>query len=268
MPDIQLQAKPVLRKNEELLMSALNRPAVLLLAALAPLAAAVAASDGFTDQFPIAACDFQTLGGNAWIKLQPGRQLYLNNQRCIDDGDCDEFVELWITMLPDVRVIKFMDHGKSRYARTRVMQEYETVDGELEEVSLNYVASCAPMNDVYYFGEDVEDGDGNRLPDSWLAGKNGARPGILLPDRAFLLGSLYYQEMALNAQDRSEHTAMGFEVEVPAGEFQDCVEITETTPLEPGHESLKTYCPNVGIVRDGDLELVKVRMNARRPGSH
>lgn len=247
-------------------MSSLNRPAVLLLAALAPLSIASAQNDGFTDRFPIAACDFQTLGGNAFIKLQPGRQLYLNNKRCVADGDCEELVELWITMLPDVRVIKFFDHGKARYARTRVMQEYETVDGELEEVSLNYVASCAPMNDVYYFGEDVEDGDGNRLPDSWLAGKNGARPGILLPDHAFLLGSRYYQEVAPNAQDRSEHTAMGFEVEVPAGTFRDCVEITETTPLDPGHESPKTYCPNVGIVRDGDLELVKVRTNAHPPG--
>lgn len=248
-------------------MSPLNRPAALLLGALAPFAFASAQQDGFTDQFPIAACDFQTLGGNAWLRLEPGRQLYLNNQRCNDDGACDELVELWITILPEVRVIKFFDHGKARYARTRVMQEYETVDGELEEVSRNYLASCVPMNDIYYFGEDVEDGDGNPLPDAWLAGKSGARPGILLPDRAFLLGSRYYQEMAPNAQDRSEHTSMGFAVDVPAGRFKDCVEITETTPLEPGHESPKTYCPNVGIVRDGDLELVKVRMNARPPGS-
>jgi hypothetical protein len=246
-------------------MSPLNRPAVLLLAALAPLGAALAASDGFTDQFPIVACDFQTLGGNAFVKLQPGRQLYLNNRRCMDDGDCDEFVELWITMLPDTRVIKFFDHGKALYARTRIMQEFETVDGELEEVSLNYLASCSPMNDVYYFGEDVEDGDGNRLPDSWLAGKNGARPGILFPDRAFLLGSRYYQEIAPNAKDRSEHTSMGFVVDVPAGKFKDCVDVTETTPLEPDALALKTYCPNVGIVRDGDLELVKIRNNAKPP---
>ena len=247
-------------------MSPLNRPAVLLLAALAPLAVAVAAKDGFTDQFPIAACDFQTLGGNAFIKLQPGRQLYLNNRRCMNNGGCEEFVELWITMLDDVRVIKFFDHGNTRYARTRVMQEYETVDGELDEVSRNYVANCAPMNDVYYFGEDVEDGDGNRLPDSWLSGIDGARPGILLPDRAFLLGSRYYQEIAPNAKDRSEHTSMGFVVGVPAGRFKDCVDVTETTPLEPGHASLKTYCPNVGIVRDGDLELVKIRTDAQPPG--
>lgn len=247
-------------------MSPLNRPAVLLLAALAPLATAVAAKDGFTDQFPIAACDFRPFGGNSFIRLSPGRQLYLNNQRCVNDGGCDEFVELWITMLDDTRVIQFTDRGTARSARTRVMQEYETVDGELDEVSRNYVANCAPMNDVYYFGEDVEDGDGNPLPDAWLAGRNGARPGILLPDRAFLLGSRYYQEIAENARDRSEHTSMGFTVDLPAGRFRDCVDITETTPLEPGKSSLKTYCPNVGIVRDGELELVRILTNAQPPG--
>ncbi len=246
-------------------MSALNRPAVLLLAALAPLAGASANGDGFTDQFPIAACNFKTQGGNSYLRLNPNRQLYLSNERCVDEGDCDELVKLWITVLPDTRVIKFFDNSKMRIVRTRVMEEYETADGEVEEISRNFVASCEPMNDVYYFGEDVEDGDGNPLPDSWLAGRDGARPGILLPDRAFLLGSRYYQEVAPNAQDRGEHTSMGFEVEVPAGEFQNCVEITETSPLEPGQESLKTYCPNVGLVRDADLELIAVYRNANSP---
>lgn len=246
-------------------MSALKRPAVLLLAALAPLASAIAQEAGFTDQFPIAACNFKTQGGNAFLKLHPNRQLYLSNERCVDEGDCDELVKLWITVLPETRVIRFFDNGKKQIVRTRVLEEYETADGEVEEISHNFVASCEPMNDVYYFGEDVEDGDGNPLPDSWLAGRDGARPGILLADRAFLLGSRYYQEVAPNAQDRGEHTSMGFEVEVPAGVFHNCVEITETTPLEPGHESLKTYCPNVGLVRDGDLELIAVYNNAKSP---
>jgi hypothetical protein len=243
-------------------MPALSRPAVLLLAALAPWAIASAQENGFTDQFPIAACNFKTQGGNAFLILHPNRQLYLNNERC---ADCDEFVELWITVLPETRLIRFIDNGKMRIVRTRVLEEYETVDGELEEISHNFVASCEPMNDVYYFGEDVFDGDGNPLPDAWLAGRDGARPGILMPDRAFLLGSRYYQEVAPNAQDRGEHTSMSFEAEVPAGEFKNCVEITETTPLEPDSESFKTYCPNVGMVRDGDLELNAVYKNAQSP---
>ncbi len=244
-------------------MSISYRSQVLLLAALAPLA--TAAGDGFTRQFPISDCEFKPTGGNEYFKLKANRQLYLSNERCVDDGACDELEELWITMLPATRIITFNHGGKSVTVRARIMEEYETADGEVEEISRNYVADCNPMHDVYYFGEDVEDGDGNPLPDAWLAGRDGARPGILMPDRAFLLGSRYFQELAPNAKDRGEHTSMGFEVEVPAGTFRNCVEVTETTPLEPGEESFKTYCPGIGLVRDDDLELMAVYANAESP---
>jgi len=245
-------------------MTSLNRPVAALVAALSPFAVD---ADGFTRQFPLSACEFKATGGNDFLKLKPGRQLYLSNERCVDDGECDELAELWITMLPETRTITFNHGGKSITVRARIMEEYETADGEVEEISRNFVADCSPMHDVYYFGEDVEDGDGNPLPDGWLAGRNGARPGILMPDRAFLLGSRYYQEIAPNAKDRGEHTSMGFEVEVPAGEFQNCVEVTETTPLEPGEESFKTYCPGVGLVRDDELELMAVYANAESPAA-
>ncbi len=179
----------------------------------------------------------------------------------------DGIVELWITMLPETRVVRFPYAGKMRTVRARVMEEYETADGEVEEISKNFVADCSPMHDVYYFGEDVFDGDGNPMDDAWLAGRRGARPGILMPDRAYLLGSRYFQEFAPNAKDRAEHTSMGFTVDVPAGTFRNCVEVTETSPLEPGHESLKTYCPGVGMVRDGDLELIAVYENAKSPAA-
>ncbi len=245
-------------------MSSLKKPVMLLLA-LAPVAGASAHNVPFTDQFPLAACQFQPNGGNAFLNLTAGRQLYYSNIRCLQAGECDELEELWITMLPQTRTIRYFDNGKQRSATTRVMQEFETADGEVEEISRNYVASCSPMNDVYYFGEDVEDGDGNPLPDAWLAGRDGARPGILMPDRAFLLGSRYYQEIAVNAKDRADHVELGLEINVPAGTFQNCVKIIETSPLEPGHQSLKFHCPNVGLVVDGDLELVAIFKNAQPP---
>lgn len=247
-------------------MKAFHRPLTLLCASLVPLGA-LAADDGFTHKFPIPSCEFKPTGGNAFFRLKPKRQLYLNNQRCVEEGDCDELEELWITMLPETRTISFTYNGKPITARTRVMEEFEVADGEVEEISRNYVADCDPMNDVYYFGEDVEDGDGNPLEDAWLAGVDGARPGILMPDRAFLLGSRYYQEIAPNAKDRGEHTSMSFEVEVPAGTFHGCVEVTETSPLEPNEESLKTYCPGIGLVRDEDLELVAIFDDAESPSA-
>jgi hypothetical protein len=86
--------------------------------------------------------------------------------------------------------------------------------------------------------------------------------------RTFLLGAKYFQEIAVNldepeesAIDRGEHVAMGEDVEVPAGEWGDCVVVVDTNPAEAEDdgcldEDQKTYCPGIGIVKDQDLELV------------
>jgi len=50
---------------------------------------------------------------------------------------------------------------------------------------------------------------------------------------------------------------MGLTVKVPAGRFTDCVQVCETTPLEPGAKSLKRYCPGIGLVVDNVVELVE-----------
>jgi len=76
-------------------MTTLTRPLILLVGALAPLVAGVAAADGFTRQFPLQACDFKPNGGNAYFKLKPGRQLYLSNVRCVGEKECDELEEVW-----------------------------------------------------------------------------------------------------------------------------------------------------------------------------
>ena len=46
-------------------------------------------------------------------------------------------------------------------------------------------------------------------------------------------------------------------VSVPAGNFQKCLVIEESTPLEPGKKELKKYAPHVGLIVDGDLKLVR-----------
>ena len=45
------------------------------------------------------------------------------------------------------------------------------------------------------------------------------------------------------------------------------MEVTETTPLEPGEESFKTYCPGIGLVRDDDLELIAISDDAESPAA-
>jgi hypothetical protein len=232
-----------------------------LVLALVPFAG-LAQDDGFTDEFPLETCWFRSWGHNPYFTLKPGRQLHFSNLACVTEGECDELEEVWITVLRETRWIRLEIDGRRRYVRTRVVEEREMVDGELAEISRNFFAECKHTQDVYYFGEDVdifEDGEIVSHDGAWLVGEDGARPGIVMPGGAFLLGSRYFQEVAPGvAMDRAEHVAMGLEIEVPAGEFENCVEVEETTPLDPDEEGSKTYCPGTGLVIDEELELVSV----------
>ena len=239
------------------------------------LAVAVAASMGasaaipYTREFPIENCSFKASGSNPYFRLTPGRQAYFSNQRCVAAGDCDELEELWITVTDRTRQIELRDDGVTRTITTRVVQEFETADGEIAEISRNFFAICQPSRDVYYFGEEVDNYEDGRIVDhdgAWLAGRRGAQPGIIMPDAAFLLGSRYFQELAPDvAMDRAEHVANDLEIDVPAGFMEDCVQVNETSPLEPGSVSTKVYCPGKGLVRDDELELIAIFNNASPP---
>lgn len=238
-------------------MRTLALSAGALCAALSPIVVA-AAESGFTAEFPLQDCSFVARGGNDYFDLSIGRQLYLSNQQCVAAGKCEELTELWITVLNEARELVLTDHGQKRRIRTRVVEEKETSNGKLAEVSRNFFATCRPSHDVYYFGEEVdiyEDGNIVSHEGEWLAGQQRAQPGIMMPASGFILGMRYFQERAPGiALDRAEHVATDVTIQTPAGKFHDCIRVAETTPLEPD-ESIKVYCPHVGLVVDDDLIL-------------
>lgn len=218
-----------------------------------PLAAHAADTD-FTDRFPLEDCTFSDVGENRYFSLDPGHRIVLEGEE--DDGT----VRVQITVQNARQRIAFVtEEGERLTVRTRIVEEREWVDDELVEVSRNYFARCQETDDVYYFGEDVdiyEDGRVVSHEGAWRAGIAGARPGLIMPG-TFLLGSRYFQEVAPDvALDRAEHVAMGQTVQVPAGTFEDCVEIHETSPLDRGSVSVKVYCPEVGLVDDDGAQLV------------
>lgn len=225
---------------------------LILAAALGTPAGALAQT--FTTDFDIDRCTFSITGRhNPYFSLKTGDRLTLEGE---DDG---ETIEVVITVTNRTKLITFVTpDGNTKRVRTRVVEEREKIDGDLVEVSRNWYARCVETNDVFYFGEDVdiiEDGQVVRHDGSWQAGKNGAQPGIIIPAR-FLLGSRYFQEQASPvAADRAEHVGMGLDVTAAGETFHDCVSVTETSPLEPGHESAKTYCPGVGLVADNEAML-------------
>ncbi len=204
----------------------------------------------FTTDFNIESCKFIATGVNPYFILKPCYRLVLEGE---DEG---EEVRVQITVLPKTKMIRLNGIGN---VHTRIVEEREWIDDELVEVSRNFFAICKRTNDVFYFGEEVdifEDGEIVSHEGSWRAGVNGAMPGIIMPG-TFLLGSRYHQEIAPGvAEDRAEHVAMGLTIDTPAGEFDNCVEIFETTPLDPNAESTKQYARGVGLVVDDVVRLV------------
>jgi hypothetical protein len=208
----------------------------------------------FTTDFRLEDCKFTTMGANPYFILEPGYQLILEGE---EDG---EEVRVVITVQNKTQKIVLPNIG---VVTTRVVEEREWVDDELKEVSKNFFAICEKTNNVLYFGEAVDNfhEDGTVTHEgSWRAGKPDgdglAQPGLIMPG-TFLLGSRYFQEIADDvAMDRGENVEMGLVIETEAGTFGGCVRVRETSPLEPGEESQKVYCPGVGLVLDDELELV------------
>lgn len=234
---------------------------ILVVAMLATLAAAPTWAAEFTRHFFVEDCTWSAWGRqNALFSLRPGRQLVLEGE---EDG---ALIRNEITMLRELEPVTFHHNGGPPITVwTRVMEERESEDGELTEVSRNWVARCVETSDIYYFGEEVdiyEDGEIVDHHGEWRAGVDGAQPGILMPG-TFLLGAKYYQEVAPDvAEDRAEHTADGLTLTVPAGTFAHCVEVSETNPLsdEPSSPDLKRYCRGIGLVLDEVIELIEINI--------
>jgi hypothetical protein len=235
--------------------SLLDPLAVGLVAALLFATAPAAAHEpAFTSDFRLEECEWDDEGENPLFPLEVGVF-----QRLEGESDGEEVVVLR-RVTAKTKDVWLPIGGVQRRVRTRVLKETEWTDGELSEISFNYFAACEPRNDVVYFGEKVfnyEDGEVVNNDGSWVAGTDGAMPGIIMPG-TFLLGSRYQQEVAPGvAEDRAEHTDMGLDVEVEAGSFSGCVEVMDTDPLgPPGPGDRKVYCPGVGLTIDEDIELV------------
>jgi hypothetical protein len=222
---------------------------------LASPPASAQCSSTFTQHFALERCHFTNKGDNPYFPLQPGTVSVLEG----DDEDTE--VQLTITVTCDTRTINFTTpDGVTLQVKARVVEERETEDEELVEVSRNYFAQCRETGDVYYFGEETdiyEDGEIVSHEGAWLAGEDGAQPGLIMPGTP-LLGSRFFQEVAPGvALDQAEIVEGCLDTEVPASEFEQCIRTRETTPLEPSAEEFKVYCPDVGLVIDASLELTE-----------
>jgi hypothetical protein len=188
---------------------------------------------------------FSTTGRNQYFILEPGYQLILEG---MEDKDS---VRLLITVLKETKVVGGII--------TRVVEENESVNGKIVEISRNYFAFSKQTRSIFYFGEDVDmfkDGKVINHDGSWLAeGKNKA--GIGMPG-LILLGARYYQEIAPDlAMDRAEIISISETFKTPAGNFSNCLKTEETTALNVNEKEFKLYAPGIGLIKDEELLLVK-----------
>ena len=185
--------------------------------------------------------DLAPTGSNPYLPIKPGQVLKLAHGKD----------RLTVSILPDTKTVAG--------AVTGVLEEREEKDGQLIEVSRNYFATDPKTGDVYYFGEDVDnykDGKIINHESAWLAGKKGAKFGMMMPGKP-AKGDKFYQEIApKSALDRVEIVSVDETVKTPAGTFEHCVHLRETTPLEPD-VSHKYYASGIGMVKDDEFELVE-----------
>ena len=130
-------------------------------------------------------------------------------------------------------------------------------DGNLlVEETHDYYAQDTDGN-VWYFGEDVtnyvyDDNDmliETNSESSWLAGENGALPGIIMPANP-IVGFNYFQEWAVDdeALDHGTVTSIGNSVTIGVGTFHDVMQILDGSLVEPDAREYKYFAPGIGLI--------------------
>lgn len=215
-------------------------PLLVLLAGCAgPRVSEPTPQDGWRDTFDVGKKALSSTGRGTYVVLEPGATWTYS----------DREEQLVITVLDETRTVDGVV--------TRVVEERETVNGALKEVSRNFMAIHPATGDVYYFGEEVDmykDGRVSSHEGAWESGRDGARFGLLVPGSP-RVGQKYYQEIAEGvAMDRAEVVSVSARETTPVGRFDGVLMTRETSPLERG-TSRKWYAPGVGLIRDDDFVL-------------
>ena len=201
----------------------------------------------------ISPADFTTTIDNEYFPLKPGTTFtYRGKTKDATEGDV-------VTVTSDTKKIMGVE--------CVVVDDRVTEDGKLTEQTYDWYAQDNKGN-VWYFGEDSKEYDNGKVntEGSWEAGKNGAKPGIIMPANP-KVGQSYRQEYYKGvAEDMARPLKLDGSATVPYGSFDHVLVTYEWTPLKPNVAEQKYYAPGVGNVLEvavkgppERLELVDVK---------
>ncbi len=141
-----------------------------------------------------------------------------------------------------------------------IVEDRDYAAGKLTEITKDYFAQ-ADDGAVYYLGEDVDNYRGGKVvghEGAWLAGVNGAPPGVMMPAHPKVGQKFQSENVRGVTQESDEVVAAGETVTTPAGVFKNCIKIKET--LSEGEVEYKYYAPGVGVIKEitqgGEVSLV------------
>src|SRR5919197_1443804 len=127
-----------------------------------------------------------------------------------------------------------------RQTACAVVRDTVSSHGHAIEHTFDWYAQDKSGN-VWYMGEDtreLEHGKFKKADDSWEAGVNGAKPGIIMPG-----------DPQKFAEDQAKVLGSGGPRTVPFRSFQETLLTEETAPtIDPGVRERKYYVAGVGDV--------------------
>ena len=209
---------------------------------VALLAVALAAGCGSGDKTTTSSMTAERPGfsanvTNPWFPLRPGS---VYRYRGVKDGE------------PSREVMTVTHRTKTvDGAPVVVVSDLLYLRGVLEERTEDWYSQDAKGN-VWYFGEKTaeldEQGNVKTTSGSWMAGVQGAKPGIFMFAHPRVGDSARQEYLKGEAEDHFQVVAIGVTAAVPYKTFKGALLTKEWTPLEPGVIDHKYYARGIGTV--------------------
>jgi hypothetical protein len=173
---------------------------------------------------------------------------------------------LEVTLLPDTKMIAW----GGQQTESRVVQFVAYTDSKLVEVAYDYFAQ-ADDGGVYYMGEDVSNYEDGKIADkegSWLTGKDGAPPSLIMPAHPEVGQVFNPENLPGVVYETDEILSLTEKAATPAGPTDRAMLVKET--LMDNSIEHKVYAADFGIVEErADDEQINLVLSIRtdaKPG--